>query len=271
MTAQFDWDDAYANGAYIEGADDYPARWDDAAAEWREVEHSIGRARLNLPYGEGARHRFDLFLPAGKPEGVVVFVHGGYWRAFDNKSWSHLAAGATARGWAVAMPSYTLSPEARIDQITEEIRQALHKIAETTRGPIVLTGHSAGGHLVSRMLCRDVPLSPEVAERLQKVVPISPLSDLRPLIQTQMNDDFRMDEAAAIAESPVMEADPRPVPVTVWVGADERPVFLDQARWLADAWGAGLHIADGLHHFDVIDALAEPDSALTSTLFDQKA
>ena len=262
-----DWDDAYANGAYIAGADDFPPRWAERAADWRSVEHAIGRARLNLTYGEGARNRLDLFLPAGRPAGLVVFVHGGYWRAFDNKSWSHLAAGATARDWAVAMPCYTLAPEARISEITQEVRQAVEKAATLVEGPIVLAGHSAGGHLVARMLCRDVALSKGVEDRLQRVVPISPLSDLRPLLNTTMNEDFQMDLAEAEAESPMLEVNPRDVPVTVWVGGDERPVFLDQARWLADAWPrAELHIADGLHHFDVIDGLEVPDSPLTNAL-----
>ncbi|MEM8582137.1 MAG: alpha/beta hydrolase, partial [Pseudomonadota bacterium] len=56
------------------------------------------------------------------------------------------------------------------------------------------------------------------------------------------------------------------LPVTVWVGAEERPVFLDQARWLANAWGANLRIDPGRHHFDVIDGLCEAESPLTSAL-----
>lgn len=262
-----DYDDAYANGKYIKGAADFPDRWAEAAANFRLHEHTAGRARLNLAYGDAPRQQFDLFLPSSRAEGVVIFVHGGYWRAFDNKSWSHLAAGATARGWAVAMPSYTLAPEATIADITQEIRTALHEIAAKTQGPIVLTGHSAGGHLVARMLCHDVLLSPEVAGRLQRVVPISPLSDLRPLVHTEMNDDFRLDEPAAAAESPMLERKPRPVPVHVWVGGAERPAFIDQAHWLADAWGAGLTVMPEEHHFNVIDGLAERDSPLTKALF----
>ena len=49
---------------------------------------------------------------------LVVFVHGGYWLRFHRDIWSHFAQGLTARGWAVAMPSYTLAPEARIAAMT---------------------------------------------------------------------------------------------------------------------------------------------------------
>lgn len=263
-----DYDDAYSNGAYIPNADSYVTKWEDAAHEWRSVENAVGRARLNLPYGDDEREVFDLFYPAtGKPEGLLVFVHGGYWMAFDNKSWSHLAEGATTRGWAVAIPSYTLAPEAKIHQITGQIARAIEVAAQSVQGPIVLAGHSAGGHLVARMLCEDAGLQADIVARLQKVVPISPLSDLRPLLHTKMNDVLQLDPSEAIAESPRLAKAVHPVPTHVWVGGDERPAFLDQARWLSDAWDtASLTVAPDRHHFDVIEALADPDSALIQTL-----
>jgi hypothetical protein len=109
-------------------------------------------------------------------------------------------------------------------------------------------------------------LPAEVGARLQTVVPISPLSDLRPLLKTSMNEKFRMDEAAAAAESPLLMEDRYGARVTAWVGGDERPAFLDQARWLAEAWEAGHVVAEGKHHFDVIDPLADPESGLVALI-----
>lgn len=258
-------DDAYANGAYIEGADAYPPRWADAAAAMRK---SLGeRAILAQPYGGTERQKYDLFLPEGTQKGTVIFVHGGYWRAFDRSSWSHLAAGPLARGWAVAMSSYDLCPDVRICQITLQIAAAVQAIAARVAGPISITGHSAGGQLSARMLDRAL-MPGDVAQRLTHILPISPLADLRPLRRTVMNADFHMLEREAIAESPLLMHDRYDVPVTVWVGADERPAFLDQARWLAAAWGAGHVIAPGKHHFDVIDPLADPDSDMVRHLTD---
>ena len=110
-----DMDRAYANGAFIAGAEDFPPRWAKEAAAFRA---GLGaRAKLGLAYGGGERQRFDLFLPEGVPRGLLVYVHGGYWLAFGRETWSHLAGGALARGWACAMPSYTLAPAARISEI----------------------------------------------------------------------------------------------------------------------------------------------------------
>lgn len=261
-----DHDKAYNNVDHIAGGASYPDRWTEQAAAFRDRLEAEGRARLAVPYGPGEREAMDVFWPEREqgPRGLVVFVHGGYWLKFDRSYWSHFAQGPLERGWAVAMPSYDLCPDVRIEDITHEIARAVEIAATLVEGPIRLTGHSAGGHLVARMLAPGV-LSPEVAERVKKVVPISPVSDLRPLLKTSMNDAFRMTEADAEAESPVLQPKPD-VPVTVWVGAAERAVFLDQARWLAEAWDVPWEAVRDQHHFNVIDGLKAPDSPLTEAL-----
>ncbi|MCR8549076.1 alpha/beta hydrolase [Salipiger sp. P9] len=259
-----DLSDAYANGPHIPQAETYPPRWAAAAAAYRAERAAQGRLRSGLPYSSGAREALDLFLPDDAPRGLMVFVHGGYWMAFGREDWSHLAAGAVARGWAVALPSYDLCPTVRIAQITRQIAQAVTVAAAEVPGPLRLAGHSAGGHLVARMLAPGLLPEP-VAERIDHVMPISPLADLRPLMQTGMNAKLRLDAAEAWAESPLAMAAPE-VPVTVWVGAEERPAFIDQARWLAEGWGCGLVIDPQRHHFNVIDGLAHPESDMTATL-----
>jgi arylformamidase len=259
-------DDAYANSAHIPGGAEYPARWAEAALVYRTREATVGRARLNLPYGDGDREAFDLFYPAGRPAGLMVFVHGGFWRAFGRQDWSHLAAGAQAMGWAVAMPSYPLAPAVRISAITRAVARAVAAAAAEVPGPLALAGHSAGGHLVARMLCPDVGLPRPVAERLVSVMPISPLADLVPLIDTTMNDDLRLDRDEARMESPCHVGDRRMARVHVWVGAAERPAFLAQARLLSNAWSAPLTEEPDRHHFDVIEGLERADSPMLTVL-----
>lgn len=253
-------DDAYANVPYIPGGEDYPPRWAAEAAAFREA-RTPGRDDLGLPYGDTPRQAYDVFRPETAPEGTLIFVHGGYWLRFDRSYWSHFATGALARGWSVAMPSYDLCPDIRIADITHQIARAIQTVAGTTDGPLALAGHSAGGHLVSRMAQPGL-LPPDLAKRITSITPISPVSDLRPLLQTSMNDQFRLTEATAAAESPALMPDRLAIPTRIWVGAEERPVFLDQARWQADAWSCPLRIDKGRHHFDIIDALKDPESPL---------
>ena len=132
-------DDAYANAIHIPGGADYPERWAIAAREWREVEAAVGRARLNQPYGPDPRQRFDLFHPAGRPEGLVLLIHGGYWLDFGREDFSHLARGVTLSGWACALPSYRLAPQATIPEITRDIAAALRAAMEMVRGPVAVT------------------------------------------------------------------------------------------------------------------------------------
>lgn len=264
-----DWDDAYANGAHIDGAETYPPMWLERAATFR---HDMGaRAEFDIPYAEGARNRYDLFLPDRPSTGLVLFVHGGYWRAFDKGTWSHLARGAVERGWAVAIPNYTLAPEARIADITVEIGRAIAVAAERVDGPVHLAGHSAGGHLVSRMLCQNAPLAKALRARIAKVVSISGLHDLRPLLNLEMNMDLRLDRAEAERESPVLHYPAPHSRLTCWVGSDERPEFIRQNDLLANIWtGLGAETttvhAEGKHHFNVIEDLEDADSHLTRCL-----
>lgn len=254
-----DWDDAYANAAHIPGADAYPEKWATAAAAFR----GSARCEIDLPYGESPRQRFDLFHPDRLAKGLIVFVHGGYWLRFDKSFWSHLAAGPLAQGWAVAMPSYDLCPDVRITQIGDQIAAAIQCASERALGPICLTGHSAGGHLAALMTAPRI--GARWQDRIARVVPISPVADLAPLMNTSMNADLKIDDEEAGTQSPVHLPAP-PMPVTVWVGADERPVFLEQAEALRAAWDCTKVVAEGHHHFSVIEDLADPDSPLTHAI-----
>ena len=251
-----DYDRAYANGPFIPGAETFPPRWAQEAAAFRAA---LGqRARTAVPYGPKPRNFLDLFLPEAAPQGLLMFVHGGYWLRFDRDLWSHLAAGAVARGWACAIPSDPLAPDARRSAMPLAIARAVEVAAGFVAGPVVVTGHSAGGHLSARMGCADVALSAPI----MRVVPISPLTDLEPLSLTAMNASLRLDAAEIAQESPALLA-PRPgAEAHVWVGAQERPAFLWQARLLSEAWSCPWTPESGRHHFDVIDGLTDPGSAL---------
>ena len=223
-----DWDSAYANGANIAGSDRWPAAWAEPAQAFRNALSAEGRARLDIAYGDGPRNRFDLFLPKAAPKGLVVFIHGGYWLESDKSTWSHLANGAVGSGFAVAMPSYTLCPDIRIAGIVSEIGAAIGKAAAMVDGPLMLTGHSAGGHLASRMVTISTPLAADVARRIRHVVSISGLHDLRPLMLTGMNAALAIDEHEALTESPALLRPMGGARITCWAGGGERAEFLRQ-------------------------------------------
>jgi acetyl esterase/lipase len=262
-----DWDAAYSNRGAVRDADALIATWAPRAAAFR----ASAAGETDIPYGPGARERFDLFAPAGAPAGLVVFIHGGYWKAFDKDASSHLARGPLARGWAVAIPSYPLAPEARLAEIGRSVARAVEAAAARVAGPVVLTGHSAGGHLAMRMVCRDGPLGAATQARVVRALGISGVYDLRPIRRTAMNETLGLDAAEAAAESPALCAPVEGVEIVAWVGAAELPEFRRQTALLVNVWtGLGARAeafeAPRRHHFDVIEPLADPDSALVDRL-----
>lgn len=266
-----DWDNAYANGVNIPGGDRWPGLWQEAAQAYRARMSAAGRAELDIAYGPQARNRLDLFLPEGDPKGLMVFVHGGYWMALDQRASSHLAAGAVDNGYAVAMPTYTLCPGIRISGIVSEVGAAIGKAAQMVAGPIMLSGHSAGGHLVTRMISATSPLGDPVRQRIRNVVSISGLHDLRPLLNTAMNAKLGLDETEALAESPALLRPMAGARCICWVGGGERQEFLRQTALLANVWtGLGARTCEIVepdrHHFNIVDGLALGNHPLTQAL-----
>lgn len=262
-----DWDDAYANMPHIVGGAQWPERWAADAAAFRDKH--VGE--LDIAYGTGARETLDLFKPDDAPKGLVVFVHGGFWMKFDKSYWSHFAAGPLAHGWAVAMPSYPLCPDVGIGDIAVSIGRAVIHAATLIDGPIHLAGHSAGGHLVTSMIAHDTPLSPDLGNRIKRVVSISGVHDLRSLLPTELNQTFGLDMETATAVSPALKRPATVADLVTWVGAGERAEFLRQSQLLANVWlGLGMAVTEieepDRHHFDVLDGMLDADGALTRAI-----
>jgi hypothetical protein len=107
-----------------------------------------------------------------------------------------------------------------------------------------------------------------VANRVARVVPISPLADLEPLMATAMNEKLHLDAAECATESPARLPLRPGCQAHVWVGGQERPAFLWQARTLSEEWACRWSVDPGRHHFDVIDGLADPGHPLTAACLD---
>lgn len=262
-----DWDDAYANGAYIADADAIVDGWKERAAATR-ARHSPQTIRT----GRESRQFLDLYGPEHPSSGLTIIVHGGYWMAFSGRDFAHLVEGPLAAGQSVAALTYTLAPEARIAEITGEIVHAVRVAAERIAGPIRLIGHSAGGHLVTRMVCEGA-LPPDIAARIVHVVSISGVHDLRPLLRTRMNETLRLTREEAIHESPALLAPIHGARVTCVVGAEERPEFRRQNALLANIWtGLGVETRavelPGENHFSIIAGMESRDGALTRLLLE---
>lgn len=247
-------------------------RWALASARVREGM----TCRLDLSYGTGANETLDVF-PAAQPRSpVLVFIHGGWWRALDKQDHSFLAASLVGAGAMVVMPNYALCPgtdeqPVSIETIALQLTRALAWVYRNAAlyggspGRIVVAGHSAGAHLAAMMLCCEWP---EVDARLPLRVVygalgLSGVYDLEPIRQTPfLQGDLRLTPEAVERLSPVRFRRPREGQFCAAVGERESEEFLRQNQLLQQAWGPGVvtrcETVAGADHFTVLHDLADP-------------
>ena len=256
----------YNNRARVPESGELIAGWARDAQAFREQ----NGAPDVLSYGAGARNRIDYFAADDKGP-IVVFIHGGYWQALDASFFSHLSRGLGAHGISVAMPSYDLCPQVSVAEIVAQMRAAVRELAKRGR-PLVISGHSAGGHLAACMLATDwQALDPALPkETVVAAYAISGLFDLPPLVATSINKALQMDEASARAVSPLFGPVPGHGSLDAVVGGEESSEYFRQSRSIVDAWGKVIptryDTVPGANHFTAIAPLADADSAMVKRL-----
>lgn len=257
----------YDNRAMVPEHPAIIARWRSDAAAFRDR----SRAEFDISYGARPRNVYDLFHGERREGPMAVFIHGGYWRSFDHKVFSHCAAGMTAHGFTVAAPTYTLAPDISVPGIIDELRQFIVHLWRKHQRPLVLTGHSAGAHLVACIAATNWDNFGLPANVIHASLAISGLYDLRPLLATSVNDDIRLDQVQCLVASPLLWPLPRAAPFDIWVGARESAEFIRQSRSLAAAWqGVGrsctyVEMAEA-NHFTVVDPMADGGSAMVQRI-----
>lgn len=104
-------------------------------------------------YGHDPSQFVELSLPAGSPRGVVVVIHGGFWRArYDLGLGRPLAASLAEQGWAAWNVEYRrVGNGGGNPETLDDVAAAVDALADQglDLGRVVTLGHSAGGHLAT--------------------------------------------------------------------------------------------------------------------------
>ena len=292
------FDSQYNNRALVPAFAQHMQRW---ATDSLAARQQRSQAQLDVPYNDsplvqafvgtpGPTQTLDIFPAAvsaggagqGRGAPVLVFIHGGYWRALDKADHSFIAPPFVAQGACVVVPNYTLCPAVRVSDITRQMVAAVawvwQHIAKHGGDPdcITLVGHSAGGQLVGMLLATDwlavgrqlgvvLPVQP-----LQHGVSISGLFDMEPIRQAPFLADLCLTPPEAASQSPAqLPAPQRPGQrgrLTAVVGGDESDEFKRQNRLIQQAWGSdAVPVCEelpGLNHFSVVEDLVKPGSRL---------
>jgi arylformamidase len=266
-----DYEAEYNVRARVPEYEEIFARWSREAEDYRAEALKARRAELGLSYGSSPRQTIDLFLP--RPDvtaPLALFVHGGYWRSLEPAMFSQMARGINAHGVAVAVAGYDLCPEVTIKEIIDQIRHACLFLWLRTGQRMIAYGHSAGGHLAATMLATQwhelYPKTPP--DLVHAAYSVAGIFDLRPLVHTSRAVDLRLDEASAREVSPIFWPAPQGRSFDAVAGSSETNEFRRQSRAIAEQWGK--HGARTRHeerpgnHFTVLDALSDPESAMTA-------
>jgi arylformamidase len=250
------------------------ARWKRDAAAYREARKAHG-AKLNVAYGPSPRQIYDFF-PANSRDAnapLVAFIHGGFWRAFEPESFSHVARGLNERGIDVALLGYDLAPQVTLSAIIDQMRAACIALWKAYRKRITVVGNSAGGHLAACLVATDFKaLDADVPADLAHIgYAISGVFELEPLLHIPLNDTLKLDHDEAYRLSPIYWQVPTGHVLDCVVGGDESAEFLRQSKAIADAWGGRgvwtrYEELPGANHFTALDPLDDANSPMVSRI-----
>jgi len=235
---------------------------------------------LDVPYGPTDSETIDIFRAQGRSKGLLVYIHGGYWRALDKKNFSFIAPTLVREGITVAVPNYALCPAVQVEDIVMQMVQVCAWLYRNggnfgaPSGRLNVCGHSAGGHLAAMMLC--CLCSKHSADLPEKVVSaafsISGLYDLAEIVKVpSVNRDVRLTEKSALKVSPAFLPPATDAPFYTAVGSEENEGFHIQNRLIAKNWGKVLRAdipCPGANHFTVLDQLCNPATSLFKAVVD---
>jgi acetyl esterase/lipase len=225
----------------------------------RYADHEEAVLDVHLPRGS---------LPAAAVDTVVVLVHGGFWKArYDRRHTRPMARALAETGRVVATPEYRRVGNGGGWPVTaSDLHLAVTRLPGLLESigvapaPLLVAGHSAGGHLALWLATTDVPI--------RRVVGLAPVCDLGEAIRLGLGDHAAR---AFLGDHDPVEADPmtllaqRPAAEVVIVHGerdDDVPVTLSRGLAAAHPWVDLREVPGG--HFGPID----PDSDAWPTVLD---
>jgi acetyl esterase/lipase len=223
-------------------------------------------------YAEHPDGLLDLHLPSERPRGRVVLLHGGFWRsAWDRTHIRPFASALRDEGYLVASPEYRRTGAAPdrlggwprtghdvrtvVSRLPELLTAAAVSRPDRSRGPTVVVGHSAGGHLALWL----------ASERLQVdlVVALAPVGDLRhghrhslgsgAVEQLLGGTPGQLPERYDEADPAVRLRTPPGRQVVVVHGAADESVPLGNSDWARGLRHVDLRVLDGVDHMALVD------------------
>ena len=111
----------------------------------------------DLPYGDHARQKLDVYRPRNAAPGtpVVVFFYGGDWQYGRRDDYRFVGEALSSRGFIAVLPDYRLYPEVTFPAFVEDSDRAVRWVHDNAarlggdKARIYIMGHSAGAHIAA--------------------------------------------------------------------------------------------------------------------------
>ena len=225
----------------------------------------------SVAYGPGTNDKLDIYPAAQAGAPVMVFLHGGDWRALSKEDSGFVATSLVPAGVTVVVPDFDLIPHTTIEAMGAQVRRVLawvyQHIASHGGDParIFIAGHSSGANLVSQLLTtRWQQDFGQPADLIQGAVFMSGLGDLEPVRLSFRNAYLKLDPGM-VARTSLLACPQAPCncPLLVLVAGLENDEYKRQGQAVAQYWAdlgrtsRFLELA-GCNHFTGVLAWLEP-------------
>ena len=234
---------------------------------------------FDIAYVDGTddpRQKLDLYLPRDLDDfPIVVFIHGGFW-VHQDKNYFQPVVGlyrnvgiALAReGFGTAVINYRLVPDVPFADEFADVTAAIawwQKHAAQYGGDptrMVITGHSAGGHMAALAGFDDARLAAAGVDvsGVAGYAPLSPILDLGKLAAFSSSDAEKVSTVFGndlVTDSPHTYFKPAVKPMLVVLGTKDLDALLAQVPGAVDelqAMGAPVSLSNiaGKSHDDIV-------------------
>lgn len=240
-------------------------------------------AARDIPYGEGLRHRLDIYAPrqtGAGPRPVIVFFYGGSWASGERKGYAFVGRALAARGFVTMIPDYRLVPEVTYPGFVEDGAAAVRWARTNAKSyggdgeRIIVVGHSAGAYIAA-MLAIDRRWLGKDRDVVRGLIGLAGPYDFAPFTVGAAQAAFGAWPDAAETQ-PVTHVDRSAPPALLLTGAEDvtvRPRNSEAlaARLAAAGVAAEVKRYSSVGHIGILTAVARPFRGKANVVGDMAA
>lgn len=229
---------------------------------------------LDQTYGKDVLQNMDIFPSSKTDSPVLMFIHGGYWKALDKKSYSYIAEPFVKNGFTVCLINYRLLPKVDMTVLIHDIAEATEWIKDEifrfngNPNNISMSGHSAGGHLalITYLMNENLRVS------IKAICSLSGIFDLEPIRNSYLNKELQLNKNNIEKYSPLYwDLSVLKCPTLLSVGGNETEFYIEQSKKtvLKNSTNDFLKYfeCDKLNHYQIVHELGQENSAISQFIF----